>query len=225
MKWTAEFGIAASWNMLSGIPGESDDWYAQMARWLPAIFHFQPPSGLVRVRYDRFSPYHTRAADYGLELVPSRAYSYVYPLPNESLMRLAYSFEDSVRPGHVHRSFQLHPGQRLLQGVLGQWNEVWNRSRPLLRVHDDGTRLRIVDTRPCARETHGTTGEAEAEVYRLCDSAQKPEAVLKQLSQRRGREVSLEEIEPAVTTLCEAGLLLRLNGKLLGLGINSDPAS
>ena len=148
LKWTAEFGIAASWNMLSGIPGESDDWYAQMARWLPAIFHFQPPSGLVRVRYDRFSPYHTRAADYGLELVPSRAYSYVYPVPNESLMRLAYSFEDGVRPGHVHRSFQLHPGQRLLQGVLGEWNEVWNRSRPLLRIHDDGTRLRIVDTRP-----------------------------------------------------------------------------
>ena len=211
--------------MLSGLPGESDDWYAKMARWLPAIFHFQPPSGLVRVRYDRFSPYHTRAGDYGLDLVPSRAYSYVYPLPNESLMRLAYSFEDSVRPGHVHRSFQENPGQRLLQGVVEQWNEVWNRSRPVLRVHDDGSRLRIVDTRPCAREMHWTAGERAAEVYRLCDSSQTPQAVLKQLSQRRAREVSLEEIDPAITTLCETGLLLRLNGKLLGLGINSNPAT
>ena len=119
LKWSAEFGIEAGWNMLSGLPGESDDWYAKMARWLPAIFHFQPPSGLVRVRYDRFSPYHTRAGDYGLDLVPSRAYSYVYPLPNESLMRLAYSFEDSVRPGHVHRSFQGESGAAVAAGGRG----------------------------------------------------------------------------------------------------------
>ena len=72
---------------------------------------------------------------------------------------------------------------------------------------------------------HWTAGERAAEVYRLCDSSQTPQAVLKQLSQRRAREVSLEEIDPAITTLCETGLLLRLNGKLLGLGINSNPAT
>jgi ribosomal peptide maturation radical SAM protein 1 len=92
LKWLNEFGIDAAWNMLSGIPGESDNWYAEMAEWLPAIFHLQPPTGVNRVRYDRFSPYHMRPQDFGLMLEPSRAYAYVYDLPRESLMKLAYSF-------------------------------------------------------------------------------------------------------------------------------------
>ncbi len=64
LKWSSEFGIHASWKMLSGIPGESDSWYAEMAKWLPAIFHLQPSSGVNRVRYDRFSPYQMCAQDF-----------------------------------------------------------------------------------------------------------------------------------------------------------------
>ena len=46
LKWCRELDIDVSWNLLSGIPGESDDWYAKMADWLPAIFHLQPPTGV-----------------------------------------------------------------------------------------------------------------------------------------------------------------------------------
>ena len=118
LKWSCEYGIHAAWNMLCGVPGEEDSWYAEMAEWLPAVFHLQPPSGLNRVRYDRFSPYHMRPEDFGLTLQPSRAYGYVYPLPNESLMRLAYSFEESPRQGHIHRAVHKQPGQLKLQEVL-----------------------------------------------------------------------------------------------------------
>jgi ribosomal peptide maturation radical SAM protein 1 len=225
LKWSSEFGIHAAWNMLSGIPGESDSWYAEMAKWLPAIFHLQPPSGVNRVRYDRFSPYHTRARDFGLVLEPSRAYAYVYPLPNESLMRLAYSFEDSRQPRHIHRGLQDQPGQQELDEVVRQWNRIWHTSRPVLRVYDRGGCLEFFDTRPCAHRRSWTAGELEAEVYRLCDSAQTPAGLLKQLSTRRGTEVSMQEIEPAIETLCRTKVLLRLNGKLLGVGVNSNAAS
>lgn len=218
LKWSAEFGIDAAWNMLCGVPGESDTWYAEMAKWLPLIFHLQPPSGLNRVRYDRFSPYHMRPQDFGLMLHPSRAYGYVYPLPKESLMRLAYSFEDSEHEGHIHRGLHSQPGQQELQEVLQEWNRVWHASRPVLQVSIEDSGLRIVDTRPVAHQQNWTAGEMEAEVYRLCDSAQTPSALLKQISARR--EFTMEEIQRAIQTLCGARVMLQLNGKLIGLGVS-----
>ena len=221
LKWSSEFGVDAAWNILCGLPGESDSWHSEMARWLPAIFHLQPPSGVIRVRYDRFSPYHMRPHDFGLNLEPSRAYSYVYPLPKESLMRLAYSFEDSGQHGHVHRGIPEGPGQEELHEVVRQWNDIWRNSRPVLRAYDDGRRLQFVDTRPCATQRNWTVGEMEAEVYRLCDSAQTPATLVNRLSAQRGTEVLMQDVEPAIKTLCRDKVLLPLNGKLLAIGVNA----
>lgn len=224
LKWSQELGIHVLWNLLSGIPGAAEERYAQMARWLPAIFHLQPPSGVSRIRYDRFSPYHMRPRDFGLMLTPSRAYGYVYPLPEDSLMRLAYSFEDRRRPGHVHRAVQEGPGQRELQETVQRWSDLWSSSRPpLLEAYDDGRRLQFLDTRPCARRTHWTAGELETEVYRLCDSGQSSSALLEALS-ARGAQVSMPELEEAIDSLCTAQLAVRLGGKLLGLAVNVHPA-
>jgi len=204
LKWCCELDIDVSWNLLSGIPGESDDWYGKMAEWLPSIFHLQPPTGVSRIRYDRFSPYHMRPRDFDLTLEPSRTYPYVYPLAKESLMRLAYSFEDNKRPRHMHRAFSEEPGQQRLQYVVMEWNELWRSSKPVLQVHDDGERLRFIDTRPCAIQSNWTIDGFEAEVYRLCDSAQKP----------------TEAMSGAVDRLLASKVLLSMNGKLLALGVN-----
>lgn len=216
LKWAMEFGIHVSWNLLSGVPGACDSWYAEMAEWLPAIFHFQPPSGVIRIRYDRFSPYHSRPQDFGLSLEPSRAYQYVYPFSRKSLMRLAYSFEDSNRPGHAHRGFQAAPGQQRLQEAVQEWNSLWNSSRPQLQALEDGEKLHFVDTRPSAFEAQWTAGQLESEIYRLCDGAQTPTALSEQLV-ARGRDVSPEEIKACIDTLCAAKVALHLNGKVLAL--------
>ncbi len=222
LKWSREYGIDASWNMLSDIPGGSDIWYKEMAEWLPAIFHLQPPTGLIRIRYDRFSPYHKTPQAYGLTLVPSRAYQYVYPFPPDTLMRLAYSFENHNQAEHIHRSVQNQPGQQKLQTVIEEWNANWNSSRPILHVHDEGTKLRVIDTRSSTRDTYWTAGEMEASVYRLCDTAQTSQTLLKQLSMQYESEVSFNDIQPAIDTLCRARVLLPISGKLLGIGINQQ---
>lgn len=221
LKWAREFNIDVSWNILSGMPGESDSWYVDMCEWLPTIFHLQPPSGVNRVRYDRFSPYQMRPADFGLKLQPSRAYQYVYPLPKEWLMRLAYSFEDTTDPGHVHRGVHDQPGRQKLQQLVYQWNDLWRDTKPALAVHDDGTRLHFFDTRPCARQRSWTTNEIESEIYRRCDPAQTQAALLAQVSQA-GRNVSIGEFDSAIAELCRARVLLSLNGKLLSLGVNEE---
>ena len=217
LKWCREFDIDVAWNVLSGIPGESDSWYANMADWLPAIFHFQPPSGVIRVRYDRFSPYQMRPSDFDLALEPSRTYSYVYPLSKEALMRLAYSFEDSKRPRHMHRALSDEPGQQRLQYVVREWNEIWRSSPPVLDVYDEGDRLRFVDTRPCAIQRSWTIEGLKADIYRLCDSAQTPAALKSRLS--------TEDLEPAINNLLSAKVLLSMNDKLLTLGVNHKTES
>ncbi|HKY04266.1 MAG TPA: RiPP maturation radical SAM C-methyltransferase, partial [Blastocatellia bacterium] len=221
LKWSSEFGIDAAWNLLCGLPGESDAWYSEMAEWLPAIFHLQPPSGVIRVRYDRFSPYQMRPHDFGLALEPSRAYSYVYPLPKESLMRLAYSFEDSANRGHIHRGLQDQPGQQELQDVVRRWNDLWYGSRPVLRVYDKGPRLQFIDTRPCARQRSWAAGELESSLYRLCDAAQTPATLIKRLSAGSGTEVSKEEFDLAIDRLLEAKVMLSISGKLIAIGVNA----
>lgn len=219
LKWSREFGIDAAWNLLCGIPGESDRWYADMARWLPAIFHLQPPTGVSRVRYDRFSPYHMRPQTFGLTLEPSRAHGYVYPLSRETLMRLAYSFEDRGRPRHVHRGLTDAPGQRQLQEVVRHWNDAWRTAPPVLHVDDDGHRLLFFDSRPCATRRSWTMEGMGAAIYRLCDSAQTPAALIHQLSARRGADIAGQELEAAIDALLDAKVLLSLKGKLLALGV------
>jgi magnesium-protoporphyrin IX monomethyl ester (oxidative) cyclase len=152
-----------------------------------------------------------RAEEYGLTLTPSRAYSYVYPLSTDALMRLAYSFEDSGHPMHIHRSVQDGPGRSALYTSVRQWNDAWQFVPPQLYVDDDGERLQVTDTRPCALARNRILTGLEATVYRLCETAQTAMAL-----ERSG--LSWTEAEPAIDALCESRLLLRLNGKLLSLG-------
>ncbi|MBW8877590.1 MAG: RiPP maturation radical SAM C-methyltransferase [Acidobacteria bacterium] len=87
-------GIVPVWNLLIGFPGEKEDAYKKYVEDMPLLFHLMPPSGAFPVRFDRYSPYFTRAAEYGLKLSPYDFYRYVYPYSEEVLTNLAYFFED-----------------------------------------------------------------------------------------------------------------------------------
>ncbi len=212
LKWSREYGVHPSWNMLADIPGEEDVWYAEMAEWLPAVFHLTPPTGVIRVRYDRFSPYHMRPQDFGLQLTPSRAYRYIYPLSHESLMRLAYYFEDAAQTKHVHRYVQIRPGVQRLQRTIEKWKELWKSSRPVLAVGHQATGLNVTDTRPWKAAGRYSLGEPEAAVYRFCDSARPRPAIAKELPGH----------DEAVEKLLSLRLLLPIGGKLLSVGIDAS---
>ncbi|MEP7308953.1 MAG: RiPP maturation radical SAM C-methyltransferase [Acidobacteriota bacterium] len=82
------------WNLLVGFPGEMEAVYEKYVRDLPRLMHLPPPGGVFPVRFDRYSPYFTRAAEYGLDLAPYDYYSLIYPFDRASLGRLAYYFID-----------------------------------------------------------------------------------------------------------------------------------
>ena len=227
LKWARELGAFVGWNFLWGSPYEQDEWYQEMAEWLPLIFHLQPP-GFGRIQYHRFSPYHQRPQDFGVDLEPYWTYSQVYPLPQEILNDLAYYFEDKNRNSMADELKQ-RPGLRKLQGVLMQWNSLWNQlgfgdrdsksKLPILGMSDDGETIKILDTRPIAVNILHLLQGLDCWIYRLCDRARSYKSLLSAVQKEYQAEVTAADIEAAVARLRENKLLLELNGKILSLAI------
>ena len=229
LKWTREFGIQVFWNFLVELPGECGEWYAEMLEWLPLIVHLQPPAGFGRLRYDRFSPYHEQAADYGLTLLPHKAYSYIYPLSHELLNDLVYSFEKfSDLKGEKPPQTNGHSGNpgiilehQALQELVTQWRMLFESEHsPILSViADDGERLTLVDTRPCATQQEISLEKLAYQVYVECDRTLTHRELVDVLSRKYGRHVGWDEIQPVVEELRSRKILLELNGKLLSLAV------
>jgi magnesium-protoporphyrin IX monomethyl ester (oxidative) cyclase len=227
LKWAAELGIYVHWSFLANVPGERDEWYAEVAEWLPLISHLQPPMTLSQLRYDRFSPYHQRPADYGLKIRPYRTYSYIYPASPEILAELAYFFEDDLDSIHANldlpQSIAQRPGLNALKASLETWCEDWRQAnpastkeRPLLSMVDSGTHLTLTDTRPCAVDRQSTLSGLAYTIYKACDQALTPQALTQAL---RPSGCSWADIEPVVADLRRRKLLLALNDRLLSLAV------
>src|SRR4030095_539300 len=114
----------------------------------------------------------------------------------------------------MHRARTDEDGQRRLQEVVWEWNECWRTVRPVLHVYDGGKRLHFFDTRPDSRKGSWTAEGLAAEIYRLCESAQTSAGLIRQLSEQRSAEVTMQELQPAIDGLVESRALLSLNGKL-----------
>ena len=80
LKWCRQFGIRVYWNLLFGFPGETEEDYNQIVEVVHAISHLQPPLGVVRVAFERFSPYFNYPQAFQItDMHPDPSYAYVYP--------------------------------------------------------------------------------------------------------------------------------------------------
>jgi ribosomal peptide maturation radical SAM protein 1 len=229
LKWCREQGIRVSWNVLFGAPGESDHWYTEMASFFPLLYHLQPPQAITKIRYDRFSPYFNRQEHFGLQLVPSPCYAYVYPVDDERLMELAYFFEDKTT-WHLKKPIgrdplQMLPGQREVESCIHEWAAgFWGmRGRPLLVTVDRQDCLRIIDTRPVAvTRTHSFQGLA-AVLYRACSEAISPKALLSRIrTEQKDEGITWEDLEGHLNGFIDNKLMLLLSDKYLALALDGN---
>jgi ribosomal peptide maturation radical SAM protein 1 len=95
LKSCVKHRVRPQWNLLVGFPGEGGDVYEKYVRDLRRLTHLCPPDGSFPVRFDRYSPYFMRAAEYGLELRHLDYYGLTYPFDDAALSRLAYYFTDT----------------------------------------------------------------------------------------------------------------------------------
>ncbi|MBK1649838.1 RiPP maturation radical SAM C-methyltransferase [Rhabdochromatium marinum] len=235
LKWTREFGILSTYNLLWGMPGEQDHWYQETAEWLPAIEHLVP-GVVLRLRFDRFSDYHRDPQAYGLRLRPHPAMPLVYPLPEDDLMELSYFFEHDPVPIDAegrfaptgHFDFRPPPGVAHLCDVTTNWLNAFFRSplQPILARADTGDGLDILDTRHCAvSRQHRLRGPLDA-LYRLGDSAPRLEDVQSALEhappQGPGLRLTDQQLDTLCTELLETRLVIVLDGRLISLAIRGE---
>jgi magnesium-protoporphyrin IX monomethyl ester (oxidative) cyclase len=195
-----------------------------MAAWLPALEHLQPPSGVTRVRFDRFSPYHQRPETFGIRLRPAPAAFHVYPLPEEDLLDLTYYFADAGRPdvftGEGGEVLAGRPGVQAIQERIDAWRiAFWTAEPPVLTVEDDGAALDCEDTRSCAVERRFRLAGLERAVYLAAQDAPLRERLVSVLAERQGLAASPEEVAAAALELERRSLAVTVDRRLLALGL------
>ncbi|RSV38782.1 RiPP maturation radical SAM protein 1 [Sphingomonas sp. ABOLE] len=220
LKWARELGIFITWNFLWDVPGECDGWYGEMADWLPRVAHLQPP-GIDRIQFHRFSPYHQRAADFGLTLAPYPSYESVYPVAAADLKELAYYFDAVGRPPAA-RMLAERPQLKRVVRIVGSWKQAWDREdpadRPALLVQPDGADLVAADTRPGAPAAgYRLTGLA-ARLYAACDGIISL-AQLMTLLASDSLPVDEAMVRELLADLVRRELLLEQNGRYLALAL------
>jgi ribosomal peptide maturation radical SAM protein 1 len=206
LKNCVRFGVTPTWNLLIGFPRETDEVYRKYLEDIPKMVHLPPPSGAFPVRFDRYSPYFTRAAEYGLDLSPYDFYRAIYPFSEESLRNMAYYFEDRRYSEYMD---QLITWQGKLAAAVGLWHQRWRQADgglapelTLARRHD-GTAV-VIDTRSGERVEHplGELGVRLLELlnangWRLADivrqAGEEEDAVAAEIERLRGLSLLFEE--------------------------------
>jgi ribosomal peptide maturation radical SAM protein 1 len=138
--------VTPYWNLLVGFPREPESVYEKYYADIPLLTHLHPPSGAFPVRFDRFSPYHKLAGEYGLKLRPSDFYAMIYPFPAEDLEDLAYFFRDD----DFHADYLVSTAKWLgrLRQRVSWWQGLWNRDvKPDLMLQGEGDRWSVLDSR------------------------------------------------------------------------------
>ena len=218
LKWCRQYGVRVSWSVLWGFPGEDDAWYIEMAGWIPQLQHLQPGRS-VRLRYQRYSPYANTPEKYGLKLTAYPPYRYVYPLDEKDLVNQIYYFEDSAETdagGHIAgRDATRRPGLHALAHVLNRWYNSWGAPQlPMLSMRHDGPELVVEDTRGTAVARHHRFSGVARDILLAADDGA-PEARTREQLARRGIEA--RAVDEAIDAVCDANLVLRLDGRLVGL--------
>jgi magnesium-protoporphyrin IX monomethyl ester (oxidative) cyclase len=153
LKSCLRHGVDPAWNLLVGFPGEPGSVYEKYLEDLPSLFHLPPPIGVSPVRFDRYSPYFTRAGEYGLALKPFDFYGMTYPFEEAQLAELAYYFyDDRLDSDYITDMLEWIDE---LRGLVQAWRAAWTAGtapvRPTLHVERRPAGPVLVDTRPGRR--------------------------------------------------------------------------
>ncbi|MBR7834302.1 RiPP maturation radical SAM C-methyltransferase [Actinospica durhamensis] len=226
LKWSKELGMRLSWSLLWGFPGEKDDYYLEMAEWLPLLEHLQAPFGLNPLAYHRYSVYHAQAQELGLTLFPVTAMAYVYPVPERDLHELAYFFTldpsgTRLDPMGRNPDGSLNPGVEATLAAVKHWTSAAHSRRPpTLFMADEEGELDVVDTRECAVKGFWSLTGLDRAVLLACDGSPRPERVGAVVERDYGITATAEQITETVRRLVEAKLILPIDDRLVGLAVN-----
>jgi ribosomal peptide maturation radical SAM protein 1 len=217
LKWCAEYGVSVAWNVIYGFPGESPDEYARMAELVPSLVHLQPPNWGPVVLH-RFSPFHERPAQHGLEIVgPRWWYPYVYAADAATLSALAYSFEHRYVDGRNPETYVTPLGR-----AIEAWRAGWPAGYRTLRYRRGPEFLVVHDRRPGLQSADYSFGEHEARIYLACEDGATAAEAYESVRADGSSDVDIDDVEEFLRRLVDMRLVYAEGGRYLALAL---PAS
>jgi ribosomal peptide maturation radical SAM protein 1 len=202
LKWCAEYGVHADWNLLHGFPGETREDYAAMLRLFPAIQFLIPPGACGPIRLDRFSPYFMTPQAFGLKnLRPLPPYRYLYPFEEASLSRIAYYFDFDYEPKVDPTGYAAHA-----VAAANAWRRTPEPGVLQALQRADGT-LALRDSRPSASYPELILSGPEQLIYAYCDELRSVSGILEHLREQCPRA---EFDEPSLLRFLESLVANRL---------------
>jgi ribosomal peptide maturation radical SAM protein 1 len=217
LKWCREYGINASWNLLYGFPGETDEDYHSIFNIIKKIKFLGAPTACGPIRLDRFSPYFREKDTFGFVNVrPLLPYKYLYPFGPESVSRIACYFDYDFRTGvSISR----------LSTELYQSVEEWqkNPERGTLQYSEGPDRkLIIIDSRSDAVQHTATLDGIDKDVYLFCDSFQTIETIRAHLADKYPQSnLTADQIQAFLNTLVNCGYQISDGKSYLSLALNT----
>ena len=208
-------GIVPAWNILVGFPGETEEVYRAYVDTMPHLVHLPAPMGVFPVRFDRFSPYYTRAREWNLDLEPYDFYHLTYPFPDEVLADLAYYFRD--RNGTAEYVVHLNRWLARMQEAHAPWARRWDDAEPAApKLHFEAAGT-IYDSRGphVVRHDVGTLGR---QVLEALEGPRDVKALAAALP-----DVAGDAVTAALGALDARGLVFEEGGRYLSLVLRGDP--
>jgi ribosomal peptide maturation radical SAM protein 1 len=214
LKWCAQYGLRVSWIVIYGFPGEPPEEYARMAEIVPSLTHLEPPM-IARLRVERFSPYHERPSEFGLEVTgPLPHYRFVYPVDEATLNDLAYTFEYRHLDGRDPETYAGH-----LCRAIERWQAAGESAFRSLRYRRGPGFLTITDRRPNLEAADYTFDETEALIYLACEDGATAAQVYESVRGAGIEDVSAEEVQEFLDELVDSRLAFQENGQYLALAL------
>lgn len=220
LKWAQEYNVIVEWNILYGFPGETREDYAKMLDMLPAIRFLRPPCATGPIRLDRFSPYHTAPAAFGLLNVrPMAIYHYLYPFEVESLRRVAYYFDFDYESGVDPTGYAAE-----VIAYVQDWQRNPERGALCSIRRTDGA-LMLIDTRAGATVPELILAGLERAAYEYCDEAHSSESVVRHLrTSFPESRFSDQQVISFLNSLVANKLMLADDDHYLSLAVRVAPA-
>jgi len=216
MKYCALNDVHPGWNLLVGSPGEGGETYEKYLKDLPLLVHLPAPQGLFSIHFNRYSPYFTKAAEYGLDLHPLDYYGMVYPFPAEAVANIAYDFMDH----NLGAEYLTALGQWIdrLEEKIRYWQERWRDDEvpPKLHLVERGDEAWIYDSRAGQAVEYPLSPALRQLLARL----EEPRRIAVLAREMAGEEIDLDR---DLGFLRRHGLLFEEGEKVMSLVLPHDP--
>lgn len=222
LKWCEYYKVVVSWNILLGFPGETNEDYRRQIDLIPSLFHLHPPEATGRFWLERFSPYHTNAAQYGVRITaPGMAYEYVYDGRRVDLMKIAYDFEYELDAWPVDP----HVYQELV-AAIGEWQRRHaSADRPFLYFSKAPSFVTVYDGRLADRPMRYRFDGPSAWAIEACNEQARTADQIRAGWNAAHPQASVDaaSVAAALADLTEKRILYEERGRYFTLAIPENP--